>query len=63
MPAQSALIAGVAIAVAYSTTDEFHQHFVRGRHGTPVDVLIDSMGAALAALLIHRARTAPARTR
>jgi VanZ family protein len=58
MPPDRALVAALAIAVAYSATDEFHQTFVRGRHGSPVDVLIDSLGALLAALLIHRSRTA-----
>ena len=43
-----------AIAIAYSATDEFHQHFVTGRHGTPVDVGIDAVGAAAAVLLIRR---------
>jgi VanZ family protein len=48
----------VAIAVAYAATDEFHQHFVQGRHGAPIDVLIDSIGIALAiaAVVHHRAR-------
>jgi VanZ family protein len=41
-------------AVAYAATDEFHQAFVRGRHGTPVDVAIDGIGAAVGlALLLH----------
>ena len=34
----------VAITLAYVVTDEFHQTFVEGRHGTPVDVLIDAAG-------------------
>ena len=34
-------------AVAYAASDEFHQTFVRGRHGTPIDVGIDAVGAAL----------------
>jgi VanZ family protein len=42
------------IAVAYACTDEFHQHFVHGRHASPVDVGIDALGAALAAALIVR---------
>src|SRR3954462_10377164 len=33
-------------AVAYAATDELHQVFVRGRHGSPVDVAIDGIGAA-----------------
>ena len=39
--------AALALAVAYSATDEFHQTFVRGRHGSPYDVLIDAAGAAI----------------
>jgi VanZ family protein len=45
------------IAVAYAATDELHQHFVEGRHGAPVDVLIDSAGVALAIVAVSwRAR-------
>src|SRR3954447_26073084 len=33
-----------AIAVAYAITDELHQTRVEGRHGAPVDVLIDGAG-------------------
>lgn len=51
---QRALIAAFAMAVAYAATDELHQTFVDGRHGSPVDVLIDSAGAGLAALLAWR---------
>lgn len=49
-----AITSALAIAVAYAATDEYHQTFVDGRHGSPVDVLIDSAGAAVAALLIWR---------
>jgi VanZ family protein len=42
------------LAVGYSATDEFHQHFVHGRHGTPVDVGIDALGAATAAIILRR---------
>jgi VanZ family protein len=45
----------VGIALAYSASDEFHQTFIRGRHGTPVDVLIDSIGMGIAALVASRA--------
>jgi VanZ family protein len=55
---QPALRAAVAISIAYSVSDEFHQSFVDGRHASPVDVLIDSMGALVAALLLARARQA-----
>jgi VanZ family protein len=35
------------LAVAYAATDEFHQTFVRGRHGSPIDVGIDAVGALI----------------
>lgn len=38
----------VAIAVVYAVTDELHQTRVEGRNGTPIDVLIDAIGACLA---------------
>jgi VanZ family protein len=47
-----ALPIAICIALAYACTDELHQTFVHGRTGTPVDVLIDSIGMAIAALLI-----------
>ena len=57
------LLIAVCIAFAYACTDEFHQTFVSGRTGTPVDVAIDSIGMALAALLINlRRKTSDRRT-
>ena len=41
----------VAISLAYSASDEFHQTFVHGRHGTPVDMLIDAIGMSIAAAI------------
>jgi VanZ family protein len=38
-------VAAVVLAAAYATTDELHQTFVEGRHGTPRDVAIDTAGA------------------
>lgn len=35
-------------AVAYGLTDEFHQHFVPGRHMDPLDLLTDATGAVVA---------------
>src|SRR3954466_11799321 len=55
LPIDRALWLAWGIATAYAMTDEFHQRFVTGRHSTWVDVAIDSMGAAIAALVIHRA--------
>jgi hypothetical protein len=37
-----------AISVLYACSDEFHQSFTETRHGTPVDVLIDSIGVLVA---------------
>src|SRR5436190_10785358 len=49
-----ALALAFAVSTAYAATDEFHQSFVHGRHGTPVDVLIDMVGMAVASALIAR---------
>jgi VanZ family protein len=35
------------LTVAYAASDEFHQSFTAGRHPSPVDVGIDSVGALL----------------
>ena len=45
----------LGLAVAYATSDEFHQTFVRGRHGSPIDVGIDAVGA-LVGLAVLRSR-------
>ena len=53
---------GVAVAagVAYAVTDELHQHFVPGRHGSPLDVALDAVGVTLGVYLLHRLqRTRP----
>jgi VanZ family protein len=42
------------LGLAYAATDELHQHFVRGRHSSRVDVAIDAVGLALG-LLVFRA--------
>ena len=51
---RAALTGAFAIAVAYAATDELHQTFVPGRTGSPVDVGIDTLGAALAVIAIRR---------
>lgn len=43
-----ALALAVAIAFLFAVSDEYHQTFVEGRHGSPVDVGIDTIGIALA---------------
>jgi VanZ family protein len=56
VPPRRAALLALAIASAYAATDEFHQSFVDGRHGTPVDWAIDTAGAAAAALAIRARR-------
>jgi VanZ family protein len=53
---RGAVLAGIGLTLLYAATDEFHQTFVAGRHGTPVDVLIDSIGMAIAAGIVLRLR-------
>jgi VanZ family protein len=48
------ILVAIAISLGYAATDEYHQTFIEGRHGTPVDVLIDSIGMTITALLIWR---------
>jgi VanZ family protein len=43
-----------ALGIAYAITDEIHQHFVRGRHASPIDVLIDTAGVAIGIFLVSR---------
>jgi hypothetical protein len=54
------LLLAAVISLAYGCTDEFHQTFVDGRTGTPVDVGIDAIGIALAALAIVLRPSTPA---
>ena len=46
-----AFVAGIA----YAVTDEIHQHFVGGRHASPVDVAIDSCGVVLGVVVVQLA--------
>jgi VanZ family protein len=43
-------VAATVAALLYASSDELHQTFVEGRHGTPVDVVIDAIGIGIAAL-------------
>jgi hypothetical protein len=38
--------AALALGIAYAASDELHQHFVPGRQGSVLDVLLDSVGVA-----------------
>jgi hypothetical protein len=55
-------VLALAGAALYAVTDEFHQRFVSGRTSSPVDVLIDTCGAAAGlaawAFIQTRARSA-----
>jgi VanZ family protein len=48
-----AVLAAFLITSLYGAADEYHQSFVTGRHGSPLDWAIDSAGAALAALQVR----------
>jgi hypothetical protein len=43
-------VGATLVALLYASSDELHQTFVDGRHGTPVDVAIDAIGIGIAAL-------------
>jgi VanZ family protein len=43
-----------AAGVAYAISDELHQHFVPGRRGAPLDVLIDAVGVGVGILAWRR---------
>ena len=49
----------LALGIAYAATDELHQHFVRGRHASPVDVAINAVGVSIGMLVWLRVRGRP----
>jgi hypothetical protein len=48
------LALAVGISLLYAVSDEWHQSFVEGRNGSPIDVGIDTIGIVVGALLINR---------
>jgi VanZ family protein len=42
----------LAVGIGYAITDELHQSFVRGRHASPIDVLIDTVGLAIGIFVV-----------
>ena len=42
----------VLVTLAYAASDEIHQSFVDGRHGSPWDFAIDALGVGLAGLVV-----------
>jgi VanZ family protein len=49
---RSALVTAFFVSVLYAASDEYHQTFVPGRNGTPVDVGIDAVGSLVALLAV-----------
>jgi VanZ family protein len=48
------------VGALYAVSDEIHQHFVRGRHASPLDVALDTAGVAVGIYVTHRLfRTGP----
>ena len=45
----------IAAGALYATSDELHQHFVRGRHAAWYDVAIDSVGVTIGVIAWTRA--------
>ncbi len=44
---RAAVLGAAGLATAYAITDEFHQTFVAGRTGSPIDVAIDLIGISI----------------
>jgi VanZ family protein len=51
---RAALAGAATLALAYAISDEFHQTFVTGRSGSPIDVAIDLVGIVVALALLAR---------
>ena len=51
--ASRAALVAFLISSGYAATDELHQVFVEGRHGAPLDWVIDSAGAGVIALRLR----------
>ena len=54
-------VLAAVITLAYAATDEFHQTFVHGRNGSPIDWGIDAAGVAVAWALTLRGRAVVSR--
>jgi VanZ family protein len=54
----AAVLPAAAITLGYAATDEWHQTFVQGRSGRPLDWLIDAAGVGIA-IAIHRRYSQP----
>ena len=48
-----ALVLAATISFLYAITDEYHQSFVSGRHGSTLDAGIDAIGIGAAVLIVR----------
>jgi VanZ family protein len=46
----------IVLGALYATSDEVHQHFVRGRHAAWYDVVIDTVGVTIGVVAWRRSR-------
>jgi VanZ family protein len=53
----------VAITLVYAVSDEYHQTFIEGRHGSWLDVAVDAAGVMIAYGLATRGTRAARRPR
>ncbi|MDO8558042.1 MAG: VanZ family protein [bacterium] len=51
---KKAIVWAMFFALFYACSDEFHQHFVPGRHGRARDVAVDAIGIAVVGIFIAR---------
>ena len=49
-------VPALGLGLLYAASDELHQHFVQGRHATPVDVGFDAVGILAGLFLWERLR-------
>ncbi len=56
------VVIAATFTISFAVADEWHQTFVPGRGGNAIDVLIDSLGVLIAALVMLRRSTPPRRT-
>jgi VanZ family protein len=54
MEARRAALVALVVTSLYAATDEYHQTFVEGRHGSPLDWAIDTAGAATVTMRLRR---------
>jgi VanZ family protein len=55
----STLVPATLITLCYAVSDEWHQTLVAGRVGSPLDVLVDAAGVAIAWAAWRRRATRP----